>query len=306
MTHAILEREFGGPDVLKYEETGLPQLKAGEALVDVHAAGVNPVDIAVREGEMGDMIRTPMVPGCDIAGKISRVGTGVTNFKPGDEVYGMIGFTGGYTEEAVAKTAYLAPKPRILDFAHAAAVPLTSLAAWQSLFDLGHLTAGQRILIHGAAGGVGSFAVQFAHNAGAYVIGTAAAPDIDYVRSLGADETIDYRAQRFEDVAHDVDFVFDVIGGETQERSWSVLKQGGTLVTTRGLSNPLKAREKNAVAKELFVHPDGNQLRHIGGLIDVGKVKVIVTGAYPLQNAAKAQEDLRTSHTRGKLVLVAR
>jgi NADPH:quinone reductase-like Zn-dependent oxidoreductase len=304
MSHAILEHAFGGPDVLKYEEAVRPQLGADEVLVNVHAAGVNPVDISVRQGEMGDMIKPPIVPGCDIAGTVVQAGAEVAGFDPGDKVYGFIGFTGGYSEVTVAKAAYLAPKPDKLDFVHAAAVPLTSLAAWQSLFDLGGLTAGKRILIHGAAGGVGSFAVQFAHNAGAHVIGTAAAKDLEYISSLGADEAIDYRTVRFEHAVHDVDFVFDVIGGETQERSWQVLKQGGTLVTTRELTVSDKAREKNAVARQLMVHPDGYQLRRIGELIDADKVKVAVTDIFALQDAATAQEALLTSHTRGKIVLL--
>jgi NADPH:quinone reductase-like Zn-dependent oxidoreductase len=301
MAYAILERTFGGPEVLTYAEKEIPRPRQDEVLIRVRAAGVNPVDIGVRQGYM--RFPLPLVPGCDVAGVVDAVGSRVTEYAAGDEVYAMIGFSGGYTEYAVAPVTYLAPKPYSLDFVHAAAVPLASLAAWQSLFDLGNLKAGQRILIHGAAGGVGSFAVQFACVAGAYVIGTAAAQDADYLRGIGANEVIDYKTVRFEDAVHDVDFVFDLIGGETQDRSWQVLRQGGTLVTTKNEPSAARAREKNAVAKRLLVHPNGMQLREIGALIDAGRVQVTVTDTFSLARAGDAHVLLQTSHTRGKIVL---
>lgn len=306
MSLAILERQFGGPEVLHVEEIARPSIRAEEVLVSVHAASVNPVDIAVRQGYMKNMFPLPVTPGCDIAGTIEQTGSAVQGLKKGDAVYGMSGFMGGYEEYVVARAEYLAPKPARIDFIHASAVPLTSLAAWQCLFELGGLKAGQRILIHGAAGGVGGFAVQFAHTAGAFVIGTAAAQDVGYVRDLGADEVIDYKARPFEEAVSHVDFVLDVIGGETQERSWQVLKEGGVLVTTKSTPSAAKAREKKAIAKQLLVHPSGEQLREIGALIDAGKVNVTVTKTFPLAEAAKAQEFLRTSHSRGKVVLIVK
>jgi NADPH:quinone reductase-like Zn-dependent oxidoreductase len=306
MPHAILERTYGDPDVLHYEQTGTPSLRADEVLVAVHAAGVNPVDIAIRQGFMNTMFTLPIIPGGDIAGIVEATGEKVGEFKKGDAVYGMIGFTGGYAEYAVARAATLAPKPRSLDFVHAAGTPLTALAAWQSLFDLGKLKAGERILIHGAAGGVGTFAVQFAHNAGAHIIATAAPQDVEYVRSIGADEVIDYTGTRFENVISDIDFVFDVIGGETQERSWNVLKHGGTLVTTKNAPSEVKAREKKATIKRLLVHPDGEGLRKIGALIDEGRVTVTVSDTFSLARAAEAHHLLQTTHTRGKIVLMVR
>jgi NADPH:quinone reductase-like Zn-dependent oxidoreductase len=304
MPLAIIEHEFGAADVLHLEEEALPQLRPDEVAVRVYAAGVNPVDAFIRKGMMKDSFPVPLIPGCEIAGVVERVGNKVFDFRKDDEVYGMIGFTGGYAEYAVTKESYLAPKPETLDFTFAAAVPLAALAAWQSLFELGALKAGQRILIHGAAGGVGGFAVQFANNIGAYVIGTAAKQDSEYLWELGASEVIDYKAVRFEEAVGDVDFVLDLIGGDTQDRSWAVLKNGGTLVTSKNPPSEEKARQKNAVAKTLLVHPDGKQLSEIKVLIDACRVRVTVSEVFPLKRASQAHLLLESgNHTRGKIVL---
>jgi NADPH:quinone reductase-like Zn-dependent oxidoreductase len=307
MPQAIFERQFGGPEVMRIEELARPSIKADEVLVSVYAASVNPVDTYIRQGSRKETSMLPFTPGCDIAGIVSDAGKDAGDFEEGDKVYGMIGFTGGYAEYAVSKAFYLAPKPESLDFVHAAAVPLTALAAWQCLFEHGGLKSGQRILIHGSAGAVGGFAVQFAKNAGAYVIGTASAQDAGYVSGLGADEVIDYKALPFEKAVMNVDFVLDVIGGETQERSWQVLKSGGVLITTKNEPSAAKTAEKKAsIAKRMLVHPSGTQLRGIGALIDAGKIKVEVNKTFPLSQAAQAHEYLQSGRTSGKIVLVVK
>ncbi len=306
MPHAIIERTFGGPEVLRYEEEKIPALKEDEVLVSVQAAGVNPVDVIIREGGYKGTFPLPLIPGGDIAGVIERTGERVKGFAVGDAVFGMIGYSGGYAEYAVAKAENLAPKPAILDFTKAAAVPLAALAAWQSLFDLGNLVTGHRVFIQGAAGGVGGFAVQFAHNAGAYVIGTAASQDLAFLRTIGANEAIDYQAGPFEEKVRDIDLVLDLIGGEVQERSWAVLKDGGTFVTTKNEPSAEKALAKKAAARRLMVHADGSQLRQIGKLIDAGHVQVVVTDIFPLEKAGEAHQLLKSTHTRGKIVLKVR
>src|SRR5579864_2585188 len=231
---AVRIHTYGGPEVLRYEDAPRPVPAAGEVLIKIHAAAVNPVDWKVRAGHLKDMLKyqLPLIPGWDAAGVIEDVGAGVARLKHGDEVYTRpdIMRDGTYAEYIAVREAEVALKPKSLDHVHAAAIPLAALTAWQALFDAGGLSAGQRVLIHAAAGGVGSFAVQFAKWKGAHVIGTASARNAELVRSFGADQFIDYRSTRFDDVVKDADVVFDTVGGDTQERSWKVLKKGGILV----------------------------------------------------------------------------
>src|SRR6476660_8552590 len=230
---AIRIHNYGGPEVLQYEDAPRPQPQAGEVVVRVHAAGVNPIDWKVREGHMKDFWahKLPLILGWDFSGVIEKVGSGATKFKKGDEVYSVPDASrdGAYAEYIVVRESELALKPKSLHHVRAAAVPLAAVTAWQALFDAGQLKRGQRALIHGGSGGVGHIAVQLAKWKGAHVIATASTKNHELLRELGADETIDYTRQRFEDVARNVDIVLDLIGGETQERSWSVLKKGGVL-----------------------------------------------------------------------------
>jgi NADPH:quinone reductase-like Zn-dependent oxidoreductase len=223
---AVRLHAFGGPDVLKIEETPRPEPKSGEVLIRVHGAGVNPVDWKIREGYTNHKL--PLVPGWDVAGVIEKVGPEVTSLKPKDEVYGYFDLSrnGAYADYVAVPAEEVALKPKSLDFTKAAAVPLAALTAWQGLFDVGGLKPGQKVLIHAAAGGVGSFAVQFAKWKGAHVIGTASGRNVQFVRELGADEVIDYTKTAFEEAVDNVDLVFDTMGGETQKRSWQVLKKG--------------------------------------------------------------------------------
>jgi NADPH:quinone reductase-like Zn-dependent oxidoreductase len=225
--------------------------------------------------------------------------------KAGDEVYSRpdIARDGAYAEYIVVRESEVALKPKSIDHIHAAAIPLAALTAWQSLLDAAGLGAGQTVLIHAAAGGVGSFAVQLAKWKGAHVIGTASKHNQDFVRNLGADQTIDYQTTRFEDVAHDVDVVFDTIGGDTQERSWKVLKKGGILVSIIGPPSAEEAAAHGVRQASVFVQPSATQLTELANLVDSGKLKPVVETVLPLSEARRAHELSQTGHMRGKIVL---
>lgn len=301
---AVHIHEMGGPEVLRYEDVPRPEPGAHEVLVRVHAAGVNPVDWKIREGHLGK-IALPALMGSDFSGEIEGLGPEVTEFRVGEAVFGSVADeSGSYAEYALANVSQIIEKPAALDYIQAAAIPIPSLTAWQALFDTAKLLSGQKVLIHAAAGGVGSFAVQFAKWKGAYVIGTASGSNAELVRKLGVDEFIDYRAKRFEDVVHDADVVFDTVGGETQERSWKVLKKGGILVS---IVQP--PSEKSAAAhgvRGVFMREDANrtgELTQIADLVVSGRVKVNVETILPLRDARKAQELSQSGHARGKIVL---
>jgi NADPH:quinone reductase-like Zn-dependent oxidoreductase len=248
-----------------------------------------------------------MIMGVDVAGTVDIIGQGEIIFSPGDEVFAKVSIgQGGYAEYTVTSSTAVARKSRSIGFVESAAVPTAGLTAWQSLFDLAGLKRGQSVLIHGAAGGVGTFAVQLAKWAGAYVIGTASEKNLEFLKSIGADEVIDYKNQRFEDVVSNVDVVLDTVGGDTFERSWGVLKPGGFLVTTVA-SIPAGEPEKRGVrAERVMSHPDGKELAQIASIIDEKKIKPIVTTVLSLEEARKAHEMSETLHTRGKIVLRVR
>ncbi len=296
---------FGSSDVLTLEETPRPEPADGQVLIKVYAAGVNPVDWKIRSGTFKKAdIHLPLTLGRDVSGVIEAVGRGVAGFKPGDEVYAFLGsHSGGYAEYALAEEREVAPKPASLDHVHAAAVPLAATTAWQALFDHGNLQPGQRVLIHGAAGGVGHYALQFAKAKGATVLVTGRSEDFDLLRSLGADEVIDYRRARFEDRARDVDLVLDLVGGETQERSWDCLKDGGTLISTLEQPSLEKAEAHHAKAEAFVAQPKAEQLREITDLIEQGKVKVVIEETFPLEEAKQAHDAIERRHTQGKIVL---
>jgi NADPH:quinone reductase-like Zn-dependent oxidoreductase len=298
--------EFGGPEALHLENVPVPKPGEGELLIKVAAAGVNPVDYKIRGGKYPAVKRDklPFVLGRDVAGTVVECGPAAARFSKGQSVYAMPGLgRGGYAEYAVVKVTEVAPKPESLDAIQAGAVPLAALTAWQGLFKHANLKQGQRVLIHGGSGGVGHFAVQFAKAKGAHVAATASAQHLDFVRRLGADEVIDYHAERFEDVIHDVDLVFDLVGGETQDRSWAVLKKGGILVSTLAEPSKDKAAAHGVRALRYTVTESGFDLAAIGGLIDAGKVKPVITRTYQLKEAAAAQEFLEHEHPQAKVVL---
>jgi NADPH:quinone reductase-like Zn-dependent oxidoreductase len=247
----------------------------------------------------------PLIPGWDLSGVVEEIGDGVSRFKKGDEVYSVPDSTrdGAYAEYIVVRESELSLKPKSLHHVHAAAVPLAAVTAWQALFDAGQLVSGQRILIHGGSGGVGHVAVQLAKWKGAHVFGTASTKNQELLRELGVDEPIDYTKQKFEDVAHDVDLVLDLIGGETQERSWSVLKNDGVLLSLVQPPSVEKAKAFGVRAAFVAGHPSGAQLAEIAKLIDSGELKLTIDRILPLSEVRRAHELSQSGHTRGKIVL---
>lgn len=306
---AVRIHQYGGPEVLFFEEIQRPTPGPGELLIKVRAAAVNPGDWKVREGYLKEYfpLSLPATIGADFSGTVEATGSGVTKFKRGDEVYSSnldLSKGGAYAEYTLANESEVALKPKSVDHVHAAGVPVAAQTAWQALFDTAKLRAGQKVLIHAAAGGVGIFAVQFAKAKGAYVIGTASGKNQAFLRELGVDEAIDYEKTRFEDVAHDVDVVLDTIGGEVQERSWKVLKKGGSLVSVVGPPNAEQAA-KYGVRALFYVlsHNSSADLVEIAGLVDSGRVKTVIDTVLPLAEARRAHELSAQGHARGKIVL---
>ena len=298
----------GGPHHLVYEDA--PQLRPGaeEVLVRVYATGViaNELKWDVTYQTKAGSPRALPIPGRDLSGVVEAVGHGVTEPAKGDEVYAMLDYCcdGAEAEFTIAVPKELAPKPRTLDHVQAAAVPLTALTAWQGLFEHARLVAGQTVLIHGAAGGVGVFAVQLARWAGAQVIATASQRNRDFLCELGANEIIDYTTTRFEEVVQGVDFVFDTVGGDTLHRSWQVVKPGGVLASVVSPRPSFaEAQVYNVRPVWFVVQPNREQLVRIGALIDEGKVRPIIDTVLPLSQARQAYEQGAKGHTRGKIVL---
>jgi NADPH:quinone reductase-like Zn-dependent oxidoreductase len=310
MMKAVRMHSYGGPEVLVYEEVPRPSPGTGEVLIRVHAAGINPVDWKIREGYLKQMreYTLPLIPGWDVSGVVEALGVGVIELEQGEEVFSRpdISRDGAYAEYIVVREAEVTPKPMSIGHVQAAAIPLAALTAWQSLFDAARLSRGQRVLIHAAAGGVGSFAVQLANWKGAHVIASASARNHDFLRQLGAAETIDYQTVRFEDVAKDVDVVYDTMGGDTQQRSWKVLKKGGILVSIVSPPSKELAAAHGVRAEYVFVQPNAQQLAEIARLVDFGKIKPVVETVLPLAEARQAQELNKKGHTRGKIVLKVR
>jgi NADPH:quinone reductase-like Zn-dependent oxidoreductase len=300
---AIRIHEFGKSDVLKYEDVPEPQPGQEEVRIRIIAAGVNPMDWKIRSGYIAGL-PLPTTLGLDVSGIVDEIGQGEVPFQPGEEVFAKVSIgQGGYAEFTAVNFTQVARKPKSIGFIEAAAIPTAGLAAWQALFDIAGLEKGQSVLIHGAAGGVGTFAVQFAKWKGAHVIGTASAENAQFLRDMGANEVIDYKNQRFEDVVSNVDVVLDTVGGDTLERSWKVLKPEGFLVTTIG-SIPEGTPEKYGVrAKTLMTTSDGKELAQIAAIIDEKQIKPIVTTVLPLAEARKAHEMSESRHARGKIVL---
>jgi NADPH:quinone reductase-like Zn-dependent oxidoreductase len=304
---AIRIHEFGGPEVLELEEIEVPKPADDEVLIKVYASSVNPVDQKIFAGQAQEKFPTkfPLTIGWDVSGVIEQAGRRVSKFNIGDQVYGRPFPTtnGAFAEYLVIKADQVSLKPRSIDHLHAAAIPLSGLTAWQGLFKYGKLQRDQRVLIHAASGGVGSFAVQFAKWKGAFVIGTGAAENLSFIKQLGADQAIDYKNQRFEDHAEDIDLVLDLIGGETQQRSLGVLKPGGRLITT------IKP-DFQQQAKEMGIHLEGftaqsypEDLEQIARLVDEGVVSPVVSSVMSLEEARQAEILNHKGNTRGKIVI---
>lgn len=302
---AVVAHEYGAPEVLKYEDAPRPEPKENELLVRVIACGVNPADPLVISGRLAKEFGThlPLIPGYDVAGVVETTGPKVTKFKKGDAVYGYALFGGGWAEYAVLAENEAALKPKSATFVEAAAVPMGALTSWQSLIDTAKLSAGQTVLVHGGSGGVGSFAVQIAKAKGAKVIATASTANQDLLKQLGADVAIDYTKTKFEDVAKDVDVVFDTVGRDTLARSYPIVKKGGIVTTIVSRPDPAQLEKFGIRGSSVWSHPDGNELTEITKLIEAGKIKPVVGQVMPLTDAVKASQQAETHHTRGKLVL---
>jgi NADPH:quinone reductase-like Zn-dependent oxidoreductase len=305
----VTQHVFGGTDVLTVTEGPRPAPLATEVLVRVHAVGVNPVEAFIRSGGFPLLGDPPFVLGWEISGVVAEVVPGTERFKVGDEVYGMPFFprqAGGYAEYVTAPSRMLARKPTGLDHAHAAALPLGGLTAWQGLVEYAQVGPGQRLLIHGAGGGVGHLAVQIAKARGAYVIATASAGKHDFIRALGADEVIDYRTVDFTKAVRDADVVLDVIGGDNGPRSLSSLRSAGTLVTAIDRMNAdLKAQAAAAGIRfvGVAVEPDHVGLDALTELVETGRLLPHVEHLLPLTDIAKAHDLIESGHTRGKIVV---
>jgi NADPH:quinone reductase-like Zn-dependent oxidoreductase len=304
---AVVVHEYGGPEALKYQEVPRPELKDDEILVRVIAAGVNPVDRVARseKGAQFFNIKLPAIPGYDIAGVVEKTGAKVTRFKTGDPIYAYVALDkgGGYAEYAVATEREAALKPKSLTYVEASAVPLVAETAWQALIDTAKLNAGQTVLIHGGSGGVGSFAIQIAKARGAKIIATASTANQDLLKQLGADVAIDYTTQKFEAVAKNVDVVLDSVGKDTLVRFYGVVKKEGFIVSIAGDPDPAELEKHGIHGASISVEPNSSELAEIAKLIDEKKIKVIVSQMFPLSEAAKAQDQVATGHTRGKIVL---
>lgn len=308
---AVVAHEYGGPEVLKLEDVPVPTPKEDEMLVKVFAAGVNSFDGTLRSGKYANRpngTQLPWRPGYDIAGIVEKIGGKVTKFKVGDPVYAMISILkgGGYAEYAPAKETDAALKPATIGFVEAAGAPSVALTAWQAIVDKANVQSGQTVLIHGASGGVGLFAIPIAKIRGAKVFATASTANQDFLKELGADIAIDYKTQKFEDIAKDVDVVIDAVGGETLRRSYPIVKKGGIIVSLSDNVDKAQLEKYGIRGMTEVVQNNGDELAQIGKLIDEKKIKVVVTETLPLADASKAQAKADLGHTRGKIVLKVR
>jgi len=309
---AIILNEFGGVEYLQYIEVNKPVIGADEVLVKVKAISINPVDVKTRAGKgvagrLKDQM--PLILGWDVSGIVSKVGSAVTKFKIGDAVFGMVNFPGhgkAYAEYVAAPSDQLALKPLTISHEEAAGATLAALTAWQAITHLINVKKGDRVLVHAAAGGVGQFAVQIAKNLGAYVIGTSSAANKDFVLALGADEHIDYKAQRFEDVVSNVDFVFDSIGGDNIDRSLKVIKKGGSIISIpSGLNEAVieKAKALGINGYQFMVMSNGKDMESIAGQLENGELKSHVSKTFPFSSMAEAHLQIETGRTVGKIIV---
>jgi len=301
---AIRVRQYGAADELRLGQLQTPVPQAGEVLVRVLAAGVNPVDWKIRAGWFKDFrpLNLPYTPGIDFAGIVEEVGPDVTAFQPGQAVFGQSA-SGAYAEYALASVDKLALKPQSLSFDEAATIPVGATTAWQGLFDHGGLQSGQSVLVQGAAGGVGLFAVQFARWKGAHVIGTVSTANMDFARLLGVETVVDYTYTAVEDAVQDVDLVLDCVGGESLTHSVRALKQGGTLISIAGQPAEEETKAKGIRAAMMRADATSALLQTFARLVDDGQLKVVVAKTFPLREAKEAHELSEKGHGRGRIVL---
>jgi NADPH:quinone reductase-like Zn-dependent oxidoreductase len=307
---AIRLHARGGPENLFYEDAPQPVLQPGDALVRVHATAITPTELTwdpTYQHPDGSP-RLPTIPGHELSGVVETLPPNTTSLSIGDAVYALTEFPrdGAAAEYIAIPAANLAPKPSTTDHIHSAALTLSGLTAWQALFTHGNLQPGQRVLIHGGAGGVGLFAVQLAHWNGAHVITTSSAVNFDYLRSLGSDETIDYNKTRFEEALRDIDLVLDAVGGDTVARSWQVLRPNGMLISIATPIAPDEPAQHHARGLFFIVEPSRDQLSEMATLVDSGKLRIEVASVFPLSQARAAFEQGLQGHNQGKIVLQVR
>ena len=304
---AVRIHNYGGSEVLKIEDIPIPDYADDDLLIKIYATSVNPVDWKVREGYLQGMnLHTlPLTLGWDVSGVVEKIGSSVKRFKVGDEVYTRpsIDRDGSYAEYIAVKESIVDHKPKSITHVEAASIPLAGLTAWTALVKTAEIGPGKRVLIHAAAGGVGSLAVQIAREKGCYIIGTASEKNLGFVLNLGAHEVIDYHNQDFSEIVKDVDVVFDTIGGETMEKSWKILKKEGMLVSIAGQPDPEKAKEYNVRSSSVFVQPDASILETLRQLIDTGNLKPIIGNVFTLDEIKKAQDLCQSGRARGKIVI---
>ncbi len=304
---ALRFHSYGGPEVLQIDDAPIPEPGPGEVLVRVSGSGINPIDWKIREGKAKERfpVTFPSTVGFEFSGTIEKLGNDVTGFEVGDEIYG-IEHRGTCADYLVTKLGGFALKPVSMDLPDAGGIPLAAMTAWQALFDHGQLKSGQRVLIHAASGGVGSFAVQMAAWAGATVFGTTSSKHLDIVQELGATRAIDYGSERFEEIATDMDLVLDLVGGETANRSLASLKPGGILVSTVGSGLKEEAEKQGKRTASFMMEADPEQLTKIAGLIQDLKVRPVIDAVVPLIRAVEAQKEVQQGHTIGKIVVDVR
>lgn len=304
-----LINDYGGPDVIEIKETSKPLPTTNQVLIEVHAASINPFDYKVRRGYMKDgmPLNFPFTVGGDLSGVVVELGEKVEGLKVGDEVFGQAynlgGSTGAMAEFVVANIESVANKPKDISFVEAASLPLVGSSAIQAIEDHINLQSNQKILIHGGAGGIGSVAIQLAKHLGAYVATTVATKDLDFVKSLGADEVIDYKSQDFSEILRGYDAVYDTVGGETTDKSFEVLKQGGILVSMLGQPKEELAKQYDVNIIGQNTKTSSEHLRHLAQLIDQGVIKPQVNKVFPLDQTREAFEYAENSHSRGKVVI---
>lgn len=306
---AIVIEQYGGKEQLKEMEIQKPIPGVKQVIVKLYATSINPIDWKLREGYLKEMMPFdfPIILGWDAAGVVDEVGEHVIDFNVGDRVFARPETTnsGTYAEYTKVDAHLLAKIPENISFEEAACVPLAGLTAWQCLFDFGNIQKGDKVLIHAGAGGVGTFAVQLAKDAGAYVATTAGTHNIEFLKSLGADEVIDYKKQDFEKILRDFDFVLDSLGGENQEKSFTVLKEGGKLASIVSDPNQDKASQKNIKSGNVWLVPNGKQLEKIAVLLEQNKIKVIIGNKFPLseEGIKEAHALSESHHAKGKIVI---
>ncbi|MCU9612002.1 NADP-dependent oxidoreductase [Caldibacillus lycopersici] len=306
---AIAIEEYGGSDKLKEMKINQPVPKENEVIVELHATSINPIDWKLREGYLKSMLPFdfPIILGWDAAGVVHEVGAKVKDYQVGDRVFARPATTnrGTYAEYTAVDASLLAKIPDNISFAEAASVPLAGLTAWQCLFHFGNVKEGDNVLIHAGSGGVGSFAIQFAKHVGAFVATTAGTANVEFLKSLGADLVIDYKKQDFENSGIVFDFVLDSLGGEIQEKSFKVLKQGGTLASIVSEPNKQQAEQRNIKAGLVWLIPNGKQLAEIAALLKNGDVKAIIGHTFPFseKGVKDAHALSETHHAKGKIVI---